>query len=296
MVLVIAPSKNLKTLQELIAAAKAKPGTFTYGAAGIGTPPHLTMERFRVAAGFDGQLIPFKGAPEALTEVMTGRDLNDPATARALADRVGTIERLKYLTVLTYADISAVNPGAMTPWRLEQLWRVYRIAQQELLRELETGRIDVIPEHLATHGDFVRGFPTRYLRTHSNEEIAAHLKLYEASRPTGVAANIDRADGFFRLTVIARDMPALFASFAGALSSFGVDILKAEAFSNAKGLILDTFVFSDPKRNLELNPSEVERLVELIKKVATGKTDVQRLLKSRPQDAKRKSEIGRAHV
>ena len=169
------------------------------------------------------------------------------------------------------------------------LFRSYRIAQQELLRELETGRIDVIPEHLATHGDFVRGFPMRYLRTHSNEEIAAHLKLYEASRPTGVAANIDRADGFFRLTVIARDMPALFASFAGALSSFGVDILKAEAFSNAKGLILDTFVFSDPKRNLELNPSEVERLVELIKKVATGKTDVQRLLKSRPQDAKRKS-------
>jgi tripartite-type tricarboxylate transporter receptor subunit TctC len=73
LVLVIAPSKNIKTLRELVAAAKAKPGTFTYGAAGIGTPPHLTMERFRLAAGFDGQLIPFKGAPEALTEVMTGR-------------------------------------------------------------------------------------------------------------------------------------------------------------------------------------------------------------------------------
>ena len=45
----------------------------TYGAAGIGTPPHLTMERFRLSAGFAGQLVPFKGAPEALTEVMTGR-------------------------------------------------------------------------------------------------------------------------------------------------------------------------------------------------------------------------------
>ena len=53
----------------------------------------------------------------ALSEVMTGRDLSDPATARALADRVGTIERLKLLTVLTYADISGVNPGAMTPCR-----------------------------------------------------------------------------------------------------------------------------------------------------------------------------------
>lgn len=223
-----------------------------------------------------------------LSEVMTGRDLGDPATARALADRVGTIERLKLLTVLTYADISAVNPGAMTPWRLEQLWRVYRVAHQELTRELETERIEQIPPHLSDKGEFVRGFPVRYLRTHSAEEIAGHLKLFEASRPTGVAAEIVRSDGFYRLTVIARDMPALLAAFAGALSSFGLDILKAEAFSNAKGLVLDTFVFADPKRNLELNPTESERLVDLIRKVAVGRADVQRLLKSRPHDGKRR--------
>jgi len=73
MVLVISPDKNVKTLQDLVAAAKAKPGSLNYAAAGIGTPPHLTMERFRMAAGFQGQLVPFKSAPEALTEVMTGR-------------------------------------------------------------------------------------------------------------------------------------------------------------------------------------------------------------------------------
>jgi tripartite-type tricarboxylate transporter receptor subunit TctC len=73
MVLVVAPSKGIKTVKELVAKAKANPGQINYGAAGIGTPPHLTMERFRLAAGFQGQLVPFKGAPEALTEVMTGR-------------------------------------------------------------------------------------------------------------------------------------------------------------------------------------------------------------------------------
>jgi tripartite-type tricarboxylate transporter receptor subunit TctC len=73
MVLVIAPERNIKTLQELVAQAKAKPGTLNYAAAGIGTPPHLTMERFRLAAGFQGQVVPFKGAPEALTEVLAGR-------------------------------------------------------------------------------------------------------------------------------------------------------------------------------------------------------------------------------
>ena len=73
MVLVISPDKNIATLKELVAAAKAKAGALNYAAAGIGTPPHLTMERFRLAAGFQGQLVPFKGAPEALTEVVAGR-------------------------------------------------------------------------------------------------------------------------------------------------------------------------------------------------------------------------------
>lgn len=73
MVLVIAPEKNIKTVQQLVAAAKAKPGAMNYAAAGIGTPPHLTTERFRLAADFQAQLVPFKGSPEALTEVLTGR-------------------------------------------------------------------------------------------------------------------------------------------------------------------------------------------------------------------------------
>ena len=73
LVLVVAPEKNIKSVQQLVAVAKQKPGAINYAAAGIGTPPHLTAERFRLAAGFSGQLVPFKGAPEALTEVLTGR-------------------------------------------------------------------------------------------------------------------------------------------------------------------------------------------------------------------------------
>lgn len=73
LVLVISPERKIKTLKELVDLAKAKPNSLNYAAAGIGSPPHLTMERFRIAAGFTGQLVPFKGAPEALTEIMGGR-------------------------------------------------------------------------------------------------------------------------------------------------------------------------------------------------------------------------------
>jgi tripartite-type tricarboxylate transporter receptor subunit TctC len=73
LVLVVAPEKNIQTVQQLVSAAKANPGKINYAAAGIGTPPHLTAERFRLSAGFEGRLVPFKGAPEALTEVLAGR-------------------------------------------------------------------------------------------------------------------------------------------------------------------------------------------------------------------------------
>lgn len=72
-VLVIAPSKNLKTLKELVAAARAKPGAFNFASAGQGSATHLNAEKFRLAAKIDAVNIPFKGSAEAVTEVMAGR-------------------------------------------------------------------------------------------------------------------------------------------------------------------------------------------------------------------------------
>jgi len=70
-VLVVAPTLNIRTVQEFVASAKKK--RITYGSAGVGTPVYLAMEKFRLAARFEGDFIPFRGAPEVLTEVMTGR-------------------------------------------------------------------------------------------------------------------------------------------------------------------------------------------------------------------------------
>lgn len=72
-VLVIAPNKNIRTVKELIAAAKAKPGSLSYASAGAGSATHLNAEKFRIQAGFEALHVPFKGSPEAITEVMTGR-------------------------------------------------------------------------------------------------------------------------------------------------------------------------------------------------------------------------------
>jgi tripartite-type tricarboxylate transporter receptor subunit TctC len=72
-VLVVSPSKGWKTVQEMVAAAKKNPGTFNYGSAGVGTATHISAERFRLSAGFEATHIPYKGGPEALTDVLGGR-------------------------------------------------------------------------------------------------------------------------------------------------------------------------------------------------------------------------------
>jgi tripartite-type tricarboxylate transporter receptor subunit TctC len=73
LVLVISPDKKITTLKDLVAAAKARPGAMNYASVGPGSASHLNAERFLMASGIKAQHVPFKGGPEALTEIMAGR-------------------------------------------------------------------------------------------------------------------------------------------------------------------------------------------------------------------------------
>jgi tripartite-type tricarboxylate transporter receptor subunit TctC len=72
-VLVVSPQSGLKSVADVVAAAKAKPGTLTFSSVGIGTATHLSAERFRFSAAIDVTHVPFKGGAEAMTEVVAGR-------------------------------------------------------------------------------------------------------------------------------------------------------------------------------------------------------------------------------
>jgi [protein-PII] uridylyltransferase len=215
---------------------------------------------------------------------MHERDLEDPLVIELLAHRMETVERLKALTLLTYGDISAVNPGTMTPWRRSQLWRLYTVTYNELTRALNAERIEARTADSPERAGFLEGFPTRYLRTHTQNEIDQHLRMEEkAFALAGVAIELKKLEGAYLLTVVTADRPFLFASIAGTLSSFGMNILKAEAFANRRSTVLDTFTFADPHRTLELNPQEVDRLKDTLERVVLGGTEVTKLLQNRPQ-------------
>lgn len=72
-VLVVGSSAGVRTIPELIAAAKAKAGHLNFGSAGTGTATHMVGEKFRLAAGIDVVHVPYKGGPEANIDTMTGR-------------------------------------------------------------------------------------------------------------------------------------------------------------------------------------------------------------------------------
>ena len=72
-VMIVAPSRPWKTIQEFIADAKAKPGSITFGSVGIGSAVHISAEKFRLAAGIEATHVPYRGGAEVIADIIGGR-------------------------------------------------------------------------------------------------------------------------------------------------------------------------------------------------------------------------------
>src|SRR5580704_4402852 len=228
------------------------------------------------------------------------RDIFDPATVRAFAEKVETPERLKMLCLLTYADIKAVNPEALTPWKAENIWQLYIATANHLNRSLDqrlhVDAHDEVMAHLGTLalsvGDrldaFLEGLPRRYLLTHAAGEVLAHLEMAARLGKDPVQLNLRRGRHWYELTLVTTDRPSLFAKMAGVLAAWGMNIVKAAAFSNQAGVVVDTLYFTDRFRTLELNLPEWERFQTSIHDVLTGKADLERMIRDRLRSEKRR--------
>ena len=114
-VLIVPPSLGVKTVKELVAAAKAKPGEFNYATAGVGSGAHVSIEKFNVATGIKAVHVPLKGTPPILTETMAGR--------------------VQYAYVPAVSGMGVIKDGRVTPLavstgkRIEALPNVPTIAE-----------------------------------------------------------------------------------------------------------------------------------------------------------------------
>jgi [protein-PII] uridylyltransferase len=230
------------------------------------------------------------------------RDIFDPGTVSVFADTVTTQERLQRLSLMTYADIHAVNPEALTPWKAEMLWQLFVATSNHFSRTLDRDRLhasDEVPllEQVSSQAGgankaeverFLEGFPRRYRAVHSAPEIAAHFQLYQKLGAEPVQTELKARHHSFSLTLLTADRPALFATISGVLAGWGMNIVKADAFANAAGVVLDTFQFVDLHHTLELNPSEIARFQKSIADIVNGKAPLEPLLKGRENASKAK--------
>jgi [protein-PII] uridylyltransferase len=128
---------------------------------------------------------------------------------------------------------------------------------------------------------FLEGLPQRYLQTRLPEHIRNHFQLASNLDQDPVQLDLRPHRQLFDLTVVVRDRKRLFADVAGALAAWGMNIVKAGAFSNDAGVVVDSFQFTDVFRTIELNPSEKDRFLEYVHDVVAQKAPVEQLLDAR---------------
>src|SRR3954451_21659534 len=108
-----------------------------------------------------------------------------------------------------------------------------------------------------------------------------HFEMAAALSEDPIQIELGRGRHWFELTLVTYDRPFLFANIAGALAAWGMNIVKADAFSNAAGVVVDTFYFTDRFRTLELNMPEWDRFKRSVSDVLTGEVDLDRMLRDR---------------
>jgi [protein-PII] uridylyltransferase len=242
----------------------------------------------------DRETVSFLIASHLEVSATLRRDIYDPATVQTFCDKVGTPERLKMLSLLTYADIKAVNPEALTPWKAENVWQLYilasnclsRTADQRVHPQTEPDESTMLVQNLNPQSStklkaFLDGLPRRYLRTFHPEEILQHCELASRLDDEPVQLHLAHGRHWYELAVIARDRPFVFTKIAGTLAAWGMNIVKADAFSNSTSVVVDTFYFTDPFRTLELNQPEWTRFESSIADVLADKVDLDRMLRDR---------------
>ena len=224
------------------------------------------------------------------------RDTEDPEIVKDFAAFIGTEERLKMLCLMTLADVGAVSPGTLTPWKEELLWRLYvdtynHLTQRygdELIERNQAGLDELLrqrPDDLsaAEITRFLEGLPQRYLQLFQPDAIYRHVRLARNIHPDEVHLSLERNNGIWTLAVATLDKPFLFSNICGVLSSFGMDIIRGHALTNPNGLVLDVFQFIDDERFLALNPDAHDQVLHVLEDVVSGRADVTKLLRGREQ-------------
>jgi [protein-PII] uridylyltransferase len=224
------------------------------------------------------------------------RDIHDQRLLIDFATRVETLDNLKKLYLLTFADMRAVGPKIWNNWHDMLLSELYLgtldiFEREAFVQEAHAARVDRVKQRVAeaarTHVDaatldtFLAQMPDRYFLGTTEDTIVRHLQLVRVRDGEAFVTEVrhfpERA--FSEFTVIADDRPGLFAMLTGVLLAHGMNILTASINTSSSGMALDIFRLSHGDQAEAVQREERwSRIVTSLGRVLANELDVEQLV------------------
>jgi [protein-PII] uridylyltransferase len=218
-----------------------------------------------------------------MEQVAFRRNLNDPDTLNNFASKFNSTDELNLLYLVTYADLSAVNPAVWTSWKSDLLAELYR-KTYAMLEEKISGEeflitnTYVIPKEISRHSDVISEDHVQehiesindiaYAQNFTEKEIAKHVE--EIQKGVTISTSFKELNGFTNVTVITRDFSSLLSKICGVLSINGVNIHDARIFTRKDGIVIDTFNVTDFNTGRKIEKDRYGKIRKDMKSVISG--------------------------
>ncbi len=229
-----------------------------------------------------------------MSHIAQRRDLSDEKVILDFAARMGTLENLNLLCLLTYADINGVGPGVWNEWKDALVWELY-IKARAILAPDKNGVQDAEPlkqriaqmlSHEVNVDEVRRHFdllPAEYARTTPSQTIIEHIRLAHILNSNVVKTSwrVNTQARCTDLHLCARNRRGLFAKVAGTLTAQGINILSVHLNTRADGIAIDSFKVRDSASEPINDPARWEQIDTALHRALTGEMDVEAAVNKR---------------
>lgn len=190
-----------------------------------------------------------------MSKIALRREISDMEVIAHFADNVGDLENLNAIYLITYADMSAVNPGFLTSWKLYLLKELYE-RTKDYLSGIKEGGTEYIRNILGlSQGikaqdiiDLINEMPERYMLSTTSAKIPEDCRLVQKMKQSGFSMRIDRiSDSVAEIVISTNDQPGLFSRIVGLMSSKGMNIVNGRIFTGKNGIVIDKISISNWK-------------------------------------------------
>jgi [protein-PII] uridylyltransferase len=218
-----------------------------------------------------------------MEQIAFRRNLNDPETLNTFTSKFSSVNALDLLYLVTYADLSAVNPVVWTSWKSDLLAELYRKTSSMLKEQLSGEELlvsitYVIPKEISKHSQVISESHVQehidsindiaYVNHFSDEEIAKHIE--EIQKGVFVSVLFKELNDFTNITVITKDFPSLLSKICGVFSINDANIHDAKIFTRKDGIVIDSFNASNFRTGRKIEPERFIKIEEDLNSVVTG--------------------------